>query len=199
MYTQEDAKKAKDRYITLLQSTKRDNINMLIAFLEKNDFFEAPSSCKYHSAFKYGLLFHSLSVYDQLEMLCTLYDKDHSIKDDTRKITALLHDICKTGFYKLEMRNKKINGAWQEVPTYVIDDNFPAGHGEKSVMIAQQFIKLSMQEILAINWHMGGFDIRCMDFQGKSALSNAMEKYQLVTLLHMSDIASTYLLETRDD
>ena len=197
--TQEAFKKMKKRYVDLLKSTKRENIGALIAFLEKNDFFDAPSSMHYHSAFKHGLLLHSLNVYDQLCELCKIYNKDDEINEDTIIISSLLHDICKTSFYKTEMRNKKINGVWKEVQAYTIHDVFPAGHGEKSVMIAQQFIKLSMQEILAINWHMGAFDIRCGDYQGKTALSNSMERFKLVTLLNMADVAATYLMEERED
>jgi hypothetical protein len=55
-----------------------------------------------------------------------------------------------------------------------------------------------MEEILAIDWHMGGYDIRCYDYQGKSAISTAMEKYKLVVLLQMADVAATYLEETRE-
>ena len=197
--TQEVFKKMKKKYIDLLKSTKRENIEALIAFLEKNDFFEAPSSAHYHSAFKHGLLLHSLNVYEQLLELCKIYDKEETLEKSTLIIVSLLHDICKTSFYKIEMRNKKINGMWQEVPTYIINDVFPAGHGEKSVMMAQQFIKMSMQEILAINWHMGAFDIRCGDYQGKTALSNSMERFKLLTLLNMADVAATYLIEERED
>lgn len=197
MFTQEEFLQAKERYIDLLKSTERSNIEGLINFLSKNDFFEAPSSCKYHSAFKHGLLFHSLNVYDSLVII----DKalETNIKEDSLIISALLHDICKTSFYALEKRNKKINNVWQEVDVYTIDDRFPAGHGEKSVIIAQQFIKLTMQEIMAINWHMGGFDIRCQDYQGKTAISTAMENFPLVPLLQMADVRATYLLEVRDD
>lgn len=196
--TQEEFLIAKKEYIELLVSTERKNIEGLISFLEKNDFFDAPSSSKYHSSFKHGLLFHSLNVYHNLIKLADIYDLEKSINTNSIIITSLLHDICKTSFYVLEKRNKKINGVWEEVDVYTINDTFPAGHGEKSVIIAQQFIKLSMEEILAMNWHMGGFDIRCMDYQGKTALSNAMEKFKLVTLLHMSDVAATYLEEKRE-
>ena len=196
--TQEEFTTIKEQYIELLQSTERENIEGLISFLEKNDFFDAPSSCKYHSAFEHGLLFHSMNVYSNLKRLIKVYDKTHTIKEDSVIISSLLHDICKVGFYAKEKRNKKINGVWQEVDTYTVNDKFPAGHGEKSVIIIQQFIKLSMPEILAIDWHMGGFDMRCMDYQGKTALSNAMERYKLVTLLHMADVAATYLEEVRE-
>jgi len=196
--TQEDFVNAKETFVALLKSTERSNIDGLIRFLEKNDFFDAPSSCKYHSAFKHGLLFHSINVYNNLFKLAEVYDPEHTIKSESLIVTGLLHDVCKTSFYAVEKRNKKIDGVWHEVDTYVVNDHFPAGHGEKSVIMLQQFIKLTMEEILAIDWHMGGYDIRCYDYQGKSAISTAMEKYKLVVLLQMADVAATYLEETRE-
>lgn len=201
MFSKEEVANAKERYIKLLRSTERTNIDELIDYLSEHDFFEAPSSSRYHSAFKHGLLFHSLNVYDSL---VKIYDalKDNlknAIKPDSLVIAALLHDICKVDFYATEKRNKKIDGLWQEVEIYTIKDTFPAGHGEKSVMLAQRYIKLTKAEMLAIDWHMGGFDIRCGDYQGKTAISNAMEMVPLVSLLQMADVNATYLMETRDD
>lgn len=59
-----DIKNLKDRFIELLKSTKREGIEDLIRFLEKSDFFTAPSSTRFHGAFKGGLLLHSLNVYE---------------------------------------------------------------------------------------------------------------------------------------
>ena len=35
---------------------------------------------------------------------------------------------------------------------------FPYGHGEKSVFLIERFMKLKVEEAVAIRWHMGGFD-----------------------------------------
>ena len=59
-------------------------------------------------------------------------------------------------------------------------------------MIIQQFIRLTTEEIMAINWHMAGFDDRARSYGGGQALSNAMNKYPLVAALHMADLAACY-------
>lgn len=50
---------------------------------------------------------------------------------------------------------------WEQYETYDYDySKFPAGHGDKSVIvILKNGFKLTDQEILAIKWHMGSWDI----------------------------------------
>ena len=52
--------------------------------------------------------------------------------------------ICvKWTFYKSTTRNVKENGSWKEVQVYMVDEKMQIlGHGSKSVIVAQQFIKL---------------------------------------------------------
>lgn len=178
----------------LLRKTNRDGIEKLLAYLEmETDFFTAPASSKYHEAYEGGLLEHSLNVYQHLKTIMCKYYKMFPVSPDTAYIVSLLHDVCKANFYSLEMRNKKIDGVWQQVPFYAVSDRFPAGHGEKSVMIVQRYIPLTDEEIMAINWHMGFSDIRTHEIYGMQALSNACSQYPLVVLLHMADLAATYL------
>ena len=73
------------------------------------------------------------------------------------------------------MRNTKVDGIWVQVPCYTVDDTLPYGHGEKSVYMISGFMKLSREESMAINWHMGGFDTRVMG--GSYSLSGAFYKY----------------------
>jgi len=198
---QEKFTNEKERFISLLKSTNRENIDSLIEGLEKTDFYYAPSSTKYHNAFEHGLLYHSLSVMDSSFKIRDALDLHNEISDEELIISSLLHDLCKVNFYKTEMRNKKNKDTnqWESVPTYVIDDKFPMGHGEKSLLIIMRYIKLSSKEMLAINWHMGGFDIRCLSYQGQNTLSRAMELNKLTTVLHMADLTSTYIIESQID
>ena len=69
----------------------------------------------------------------------------------------------------------------------------PLGHGEKSVIILQQYITLTSDEIYAIRWHMGGFDDTAKSWAGGLALSSAMGKCPLLALLHMADLATNYI------
>lgn len=182
----------KDRFIKLLRSVDRVGIDNLAGYLvHETDFFTAPASSQYHGAYEGGLVEHSLTVFENLSK-----KKETVLSEcDFNSITlvSLLHDICKANFYKVDYRNKKNEyGNWEKVPYYAIDDQFPAGHGEKSVMIVQQFIKLKPEEALAINWHMAGFDERSKGYGGMQALSAAMSKYNLVAALHIADLEACY-------
>ena len=68
--------------------------------------------------------------------------------------------ICaRRAFSKTELRNRKNDrGEWEKVPVYAIDEQFPYGHGEKSVYLIERFMRLKTEEAMAIRWHMGGFD-----------------------------------------
>ena len=49
-------------------------------------------------------------------------------------IVSLLHDLCKAGFYKTELRNRKNDrGEWEKVPVYTVDDQFPTVTARKRV------------------------------------------------------------------
>jgi hypothetical protein len=81
-----------------------------------------------------------------------------------------------------------------ELPqTWSYDDKAPFGHGEKSVIILQQFIKLELFEALAIRWHMGAWDIS--DTYGKWAYNEAVKVHPLVSLLHIADMEATHIIE----
>ncbi|HHT9153085.1 MAG TPA: outer membrane protein assembly factor BamA [Candidatus Hypogeohydataceae bacterium YC40] len=48
-----------------------------------------------------------------------------------------------------------------------IEDDFPIGHGEKSVMMVQKYIDLTPQEAMIIRWHMGSFDPAWEEYKEK--------------------------------
>ena len=176
----------KEKFIQIFQSTvRREGADALLDYIiEKTDFFTAPASTRFHGAYEGGLLEHSLNVY---ECLCDFVKKGRfatkygfTYSEESLAIAALLHDICKTNFYKTEMRNVKKNGVWESVPYYTIEDNLPYGHGEKSVYIISGFMKLTRDEAFAIRYHMGfsgpedanqvGRHLRCSLSLSRSAL-----------------------------
>lgn len=208
----------KERFIELLRSTKREGIEKLIDFLEKTDFFTAPASTRFHMSCEGGLLQHSLNVYDALIGRMQLQEDGEyhyivsgksiaSFSLGTLTVVALLHDICKTGFYAIEYRNKKIysdTGSkrdaagrfnWEVVPTYTINDKNPYGHGEKSVMMIEEFVKLSMEERYAIRWHMGMANCGQEQLQ---AFNASCELYPLVLLLHNADQEASHFMENAE-
>ena len=179
-----------DIYKNLLLSTKRKGIENLIQWLDNSDFKVAPASTRYHSNHEGGLLEHSLNVYNECIRQKDLI-KLFNIPQDTLIIASLLHDICKVNYYKMDVRNVKKNGAWVQEPYYTVDDMFPMGHAEKSIIIAQQFIQLSEVEIAMIRAHMGGFVSD--NYFTPSAVYN---KYPEAIVLHNADLIATYVLES---
>ena len=177
----------KEQFIELLKSTNREGIENLLAFLEKTDLYAAPASTKYHGAYKGGLLEHSMKVYEILKE--KIKNEKLDVKEDTIIISALLHDICKLNFYKVDYRNaKNEKGEWEKVPYYTIDDTIPYGHGEKSVMMISEYIKLTNEEKYAIRWHMGFTEPK--ELYG--TIGQAYKKYPLALLLFEADLESTY-------
>ena len=181
----------KENFCDLLRETGREHIEELIRWLEETDFFTAPASAKTHGAYEGGLLIHSLSVY---KILLNFSKNIPNVKKDSIILSALLHDLCKAGFYKTELRNRKNDhGEWEKVPVYAVDDQFPYGHGEKSVYLIERFLRLKTEEAMAVRWHMGGFDDSVRG--GSFALAHAFEKYPLAVKLHLADLEATYLRE----
>lgn len=184
------------RFDDLLTSTNREGIDKLIEYLHSTDFYTAPASTRFHSSYEGGLLQHSLNVYDMLSLMFEHEPWNKlDIKEDTLIIVALCHDLCKANFYDVEMRNRKNDkGQWEQYPFYIVNDRSPYGHGEKSAMIAANFIKLSAEERYAIRWHMG-FSEPQLNYQ---YVGKAMEMYPLVVAIHEADLEATYLLESGD-
>lgn len=184
--------KSIDQFMSLARSIQRPGMEDLLAYLTGTDFFTAPASAKYHGAEFGGLLEHSLAVEKMIMKTMDMFFDSYN--EESARLVALFHDVCKVNFYKESTRNVKNEetGQWEKVPFYTIDDQFPAGHGEKSVMIVQRFISLTDEEMMAINWHMGGFDDRNKGYAGNQQLGAAMNKYYLVTALHMADLGATF-------
>ena len=189
---------AKDTFVSIYrEKIHRNGSENLLNYLlsDASDFFIAPSSTRYHSAYEGGLVQHSVNVYECLVDYLTrprtkeLYHMDYS--EETVAIVALLHDICKLNFYKVELRNSKNDkGVWEKVPYYTIEDTLPYGHGEKSVYIVSSYMRLSREEAFAIRYHMG--------FSGTDPVNNvgrAFEMFPLALALHVADSEATYYLE----
>ncbi len=175
---------------------KREGADKLLDYLENNsDFFTAPASGRRHCAFEGGLAVHSLNVYNRLKKnIVAEYGDKYAdvVSDESIAIMGLLHDVCKMNTYTVDYRNQKIDGQWVQVPYYAYNNTLPYGHGEKSVYIINGYIRLTREEAMAINWHMGGFDPRA---QCGDDLSTAFNMFPTAVLLHISDYEATYLDE----
>ena len=184
----------KTKFIRLLKSTSRIGIDELISFLEsKTDFFTAPASTRFHGSHEGGLLEHSLKVFEiYSKKIEGFYDKEKlgNFNEDSVKISSLLHDICKINYYTTSYKNvkNKVTGNWEQEPYFTVNDTIPFGHGEKSVMILSEFIKLLPEEKYAIRWHMGFTEPK----EQYNTIGIAYEKYPLALLLHEADLEATY-------
>jgi len=197
-----------ERFEQLLMSTNRAGIENLLEFIRKSDFYTAPASSRFHSSYEGGLLQHSLNVYDALVSKVN-NNPTWKLNFDPASlvITALLHDLCKTYFYVSEVKNRKVykeNGSkldsngrydWESYMGYTIEDRFPYGHGEKSVMMAEQFIKLTAEERYAIRWHMGLSEPK----ENYNYVGKTYEKYPLALALSEADLEATYLMEKEEN
>lgn len=144
-------------YKGLLLSTKRENIDKLVQWLDETDFKFAPASTQYHSSYRGGLLQHSLNVYDVMRNDFKHLIEFYEIPEESVILTALLHDICKVQCYEVSMRNtKNDDGQWIQVPYYTWNEQLPWGHGAKSVILIQYYgVHLNNVEISMIINHMG--------------------------------------------
>lgn len=186
----------KETFINIIrEKVKRDGVEELIVYLEKSDFFTAPASAKFHCDHEGGLCEHSLNVFYRLKkVILDEYGNFDTISEESIVICGLLHDLCKIDFYKTDVRNVKENGEWVQKPYYSVDEKLPYGHGEKSVYIINGFIRLTREEAIAINWHMGGFDARVQGGSG-SAIGESYRRFPLAIWLHVSDLTATYIDE----
>lgn len=187
----------KEEFVSIFKNNiKREGADKLLEWLEKTDFFIAPASTKFHSNVEGGLCQHSVKVYKRyLSLIKNEFGDEYQniISDESIAIIALLHDICKVGTYKTDFRNVKVDGVWTQQPYFSVQDDLPYGHGEKSVYMICGFMKLTREEAMAINWHMGGFDARVKG--GSYALSDAYYKFPTAFLFSIADMMSTYLDE----
>ena len=193
------------------ESIKRQGADKLFSWLESNDFFTAPASTKHHLACEGGLCLHSLHVFYRLRKFFQeegLYNNPYT--DETIAIVSLLHDLCKVNMYRAGWKNQKTydpdkvanadrwqvkhdaagDFIWETVQTYEYDEKFVFGHGEKSVFIIREFMRLFADEAQAIRFHMGSWQDGDAQWAGA-----CFEKNPLAFFLHVADEAATFLDE----
>lgn len=194
-----DAVQAKERFMTIFsKEIKRKGAELLLGHLEQNGFFKAPASIRHHGDYEGGLVEHSLNVFRKLNELNT----DEKIRCNIQKIgdgeysmesiaiCGLLHDVCKMDAYKKEviMYDDEIDSI-----VYKYTNHLPIGHGEKSVITILKYMDLTDEEMMAIRWHMGGFDYATRG--GCYDMNYAFKQSKLVAMLHIADMMATHLME----
>lgn len=186
----------RDYFVKLFSMyVKRPGADKLLEWLETTDFYTAPASTRFHGDYEGGLVEHSIHVWEELVRILKAYP-EVKVSAETAAIVSLLHDLCKIGCYKVELRNTKVNNTWIKKPVYVFNEDFCyGGHGSKSVYLAQKYMELTEQEAVAINCHMGFSDRSPGDY----SLGGAYEQYPLAWLLHVADESATFIRESKSE
>lgn len=168
-------------YDLLSQNIRRPGIDSLINWLRSVEFEKCPASTKYHGAYEGGLVEHSINVFERLKLLATFMNGVPSYPMETLAIAALLHDVCKFDCYKKSGDGYEFNR-----------QHLPLGHGEKSIFLIQQHMKLTYNEMIAIRWHMGGWDSAA---KGGDQDYGAAQSVPLALLLHTADMLASRIDE----
>jgi len=171
-----------------LRKTEREDIDKLIEYLAKSDFYTAPASTKFHGNFEGGLAEHSHSVYVKFWKLNT--ELELKVSQENVLLSSLLHDVCKIGAYK-----KNTKG-------YYWNKEQPKGHGRLSISRIKEFIELTELEEALILYHMGPWNT--VQFMGTDKgeytlleLTNAWNKFKPVRFLYFADEMATITEEVR--
>lgn len=140
-------------------------------------FFISPASTKYHGAYDGGLFDHSYAVTKNLLRLTEALGLTWQ-REVSPYYVGMLHDLCKCRLY-----TRSMTGVGYD---FNRDPVIP-GHGERSVMLAQQLLNLTDEEMVCIRWHMGAFD----DKERWNSYGRAIERYQNVLWTHTADMMAS--------
>ena len=198
-----DIKKNKERCLELLRSTGREGMEDMIIELEKMGYFTAPASSYYHLNVEGGLVQHSLNVYDAAMVVWEGMKQfrpklGSEVSRNNIIIASLLHDICKCDIYKKNTKMKRgLFNLKEETSNYSVSYNdFPMGHGEKSVILALAGgLEMYDSEMIAIRWHMGAWRLNQDDNEEKQNYKAATDRFPLVTILQTADTLAARIIE----
>ena len=155
----------------------------ILSKLGEMSFFEAPASIKYHGAYTGGLFDHSFAVASALVSLTQRLELKW-MRPESPYIVGMYHDLCKTESYTRtieEWDGKEWNYASASMPD----------HGALSIILAQQLVSLTKEEIACIRWHMGAFE---KDTSLWSYYGAAIETYPSVLYSHTADMIASRII-----
>lgn len=151
----------------------------VIDILEEKGFFTAPASIHHHGTYSGALFDHSLAVTNSLLSLTRRLELKWC-DERSPLIVGMFHDFCKVDNYR---RCK--DEAWEYNNATLLP-----GHGEKSVIMLQQYMRLTEEEMLCIRWHMGAFD----DKENWNSYGRAVTHFPNVLYTHTADMIAARIL-----
>ena len=180
-------KSLKYQFDTLLYSTRRPGIEIVLDQLHKKDyqmkaevFYNAPASVKHHNNKRGGLALHSMEVYNEAKHL---YDElveesePHSFDMKSIILCALLHDVCKMDEYSMNGTTPVHTSKWKK----------GGPHGMKSEALLQSWhLALTDEERQAIIWHMGKH-AEDAAAEYSTTYDAVASRSKLVQLIHQAD------------
>ena len=193
----------KMRFDSLLTETARRGIENVMKELDGLGFYTAPASTRFHGNYPGGLLEHSLNVYSEAILIRETQmrlnpELESKLPSNSIAIAALLHDVCKAEIYQPERKSRKnATGQWESYDGYGVDYSaFPLGHGEKSVIrLLRWGLEMTDDEIMAIRWHMSGFDLAFQSPESRNCYHAASGKCPLLVVLRAADDLASHILE----
>lgn len=147
--------------------------------LKQMGFFIVPASIHHHGKYEGALFDHSYEVAKALVNLTQKLDLKWE-RLDSPFIVGMFHDLCKMDNY-----TKGENGEWAHRDSIILP-----GHGEKSVILLQQYTELTEEEILCIRWHMGAFDSK----ENWNTYGAACTRYPNVLYTHTADMIAARII-----
>lgn len=182
-------------------ASKSDRItDEVIDTLDRMGYFDAPASKGHHLAEPGGLVVHSLGVAVCLQTLTQKLGLEWD-RDDSPIVIGLLHDLCKCDQYipHYDTHQVMFGGMTHDLPDYNSTPSYIwnehqriAGHGDKSVMLISSLMKLTVEEVMCIRYHMGAFSD---DPKERSAYSDAVKCFSNVLWTHTADMWSSQINE----
>ena len=165
-----------EQFIELMGEHVSDDF---LKWLLANGFFKAPASIHHHGAYSGALFDHSLAVTQALvkftKSLNLTWEKERS-----PYIVGMFHDLCKVDNY-----TRTTDEHWEYNNATLLP-----GHGEKSVILLQQHIQLTDEEIYCIRWHMGAFDEK----ENWNSYGRAVSIFPNVLYTHTADMVAAQIL-----
>ena len=155
-------------------------------YLLANGFFSAPASTKYHGNYEGGLFDHSFTV---MNILVELSAKNNLKwqRAESPFIVGMFHDLCKIDQYRIDNSEPYTVGEATRYE-YRTDTDFK-GHGDKSILLLCQHMKLTEEEVMCIRYHMGAFTEK----DEWSDYTNAVHRYANVLWTHHADMLASHV------
>lgn len=148
-------------------------------WLIEKGFFKAPASIHHHGAYSGALFDHSFQV---MKVLLSFTNRLELKWEQERSpyIVGMFHDLCKVDNYQ-----QTNNEAWEYNNATLLP-----GHGDKSVILLQQHINLTDEEMLCVRWHMGAFD----DKENWNSYGRSVTNFPNVLYTHTADMVAAHIL-----